>query len=60
MRHIEPLVEECIMPIVITASSCGQIVIPKDIRKALQIVPGKKLSIKEELGCILRNRGHAA
>jgi len=41
------------MPIVITASSRGQIVIPKDIRKALQIFPGKKLSVKEESGRIL-------
>jgi len=36
-----------IMPIV-TTSSRGQIVIPKEIRKQLQIVPGKKLSIKLE------------
>ena len=35
------------MPIV-TMSSRGQIVIPKEIRKQLQIVPGKKLSIKLE------------
>jgi|SaaInlV_200m_DNA_3_1039701.scaffolds.fasta_scaffold32943_1 AbrB family looped-hinge helix DNA binding protein len=53
MHCIEPLVEEGIMPIIITASSRGQIVIPKDIRKYLQIVPGKKLSVKEELGRIL-------
>ena len=33
------------MPIV-TTSSRGQIVIPKEIRKKLKIVPGKKLSIK--------------
>jgi len=37
----------------VTASSRGQIVIPKDIRTALQIVPGKKLSIKAEEGRIL-------
>jgi AbrB family looped-hinge helix DNA binding protein len=35
------------MPIV-TTSSRGQIVIPKEIRKKLKIVPGKKLSIKVE------------
>jgi AbrB family looped-hinge helix DNA binding protein len=35
------------MSVVIT-SSRGQIVIPKDIRKRLQIVPGKKLLIKAE------------
>ena len=33
------------MPIV-TASSGGQIVIPKDIRKKLEISPGKKLLMK--------------
>jgi len=33
---------------VVTTSSRGQIVIPRDIRKRLQIVPGKKLSIKVE------------
>ena len=37
----------------VTASSRGQIVIPKEIRMALQIVPGKKLSIKAEEGRIL-------
>jgi AbrB family looped-hinge helix DNA binding protein len=35
------------MPI-ITTSSRGQIVIPKDIRKRLNIFPGKKLLIKAE------------
>lgn len=40
------------MPVV-TASSRGQIVIPRDIRRELQIVPGKKLSIKAESGRIL-------
>ena len=35
------------MPI-ITTSSRGQIVIPKDIRKQLNIFPGKKLLIKAE------------
>ena len=33
---------------VITASSRGQIVIPKEIRERLQIIPGKKLLIKAE------------
>ena len=33
---------------VVTTSSRGQIVIPKEIRKQLQIVPGKKLLIKAE------------
>ena len=33
---------------VVTASSRGQIVIPKEIRKRLNIVAGKKLSIKAE------------
>ncbi len=33
---------------VITASSRGQIVIPKEIRERLEIVPGKKLLIKVE------------
>jgi len=40
------------MPVV-TASSRGQIVIPKDIRRQLQIIPGKKLSIKAEEDRIL-------
>ena len=31
---------------IITASNRGQIVIPKDIRNLLNIVPGKKLLIK--------------
>ena len=35
------------MPVV-TTSSRGQIVIPRDIRKQLQIVPGKKLVVKVE------------
>jgi AbrB family looped-hinge helix DNA binding protein len=34
--------------IVVTASSRGQIVIPKEIRKRLNIVAGKRLSIKVE------------
>ena len=34
--------------LVVTASSRGQIVIPKDIRKKLKIVPGKKLAVKSE------------
>ena len=33
---------------IVTASSRGQIVIPKEIRKRLNIVAGKKLSIKAE------------
>jgi len=33
---------------VVTTSSRGQIVIPKEIRKRLNIVTGKKLSIKAE------------
>jgi AbrB family looped-hinge helix DNA binding protein len=33
---------------VVTTSSRGQIVIPKEIRERLQIVPGKKLLIKAE------------
>lgn len=33
---------------VVTASSRGQIVIPKEIRKQLNIVAGKKLSVKAE------------
>ena len=33
---------------VVTASSRGQIVIPKDIRKRLNIVAGKKLAVKAE------------
>jgi AbrB family looped-hinge helix DNA binding protein len=35
------------MPVV-TASSRGQIVIPKEIRKRLNIVAGKRLSVKAE------------
>jgi len=34
--------------LVVTASSRGQIVIPKDIRKRLNIVAGKKLAVKAE------------
>jgi len=41
------------MTAIIKASSRGQIVIPKDIRKELDIFPGKKLSIKEVSGCIV-------
>jgi AbrB family looped-hinge helix DNA binding protein len=33
---------------VVTASSSGQIVIPKEIRKRLNIVAGKRLSVKAE------------
>ena len=33
---------------IVTASSRGQIVIPKDIRRRLNISPGKKLLIKAE------------
>ncbi len=33
---------------VVTTSSRGQIVIPRDIRRQLHIVPGKKLLIKAE------------
>jgi AbrB family looped-hinge helix DNA binding protein len=33
---------------IVTASSRGQIVIPKEIRKRLNIVAGKRLSIKAE------------
>jgi AbrB family looped-hinge helix DNA binding protein len=33
---------------VVTASSRGQIVIPKEIRKRLNIVAGKRLSVKTE------------
>ena len=33
---------------IVTASSRGQIVIPKDIRKKLNISAGKKLSVKLE------------
>ena len=33
---------------VVTASSRGQIVIPKEIRKRLNIVAGKKLCVKAE------------
>lgn len=42
-----------IVAVVIKASSRGQIVIPKEIRRDLQIVPGKKLSVKEEGGRIM-------
>lgn len=40
------------MPIV-TTSNRGQIVIPKEVRKKLQIVPGKKLLVKTEADHIL-------
>jgi len=40
-------IEGIIMPVV-TTSSRGQIVIPRDIRKQLQIIPGKKLLVKVE------------
>jgi AbrB family looped-hinge helix DNA binding protein len=33
---------------VVTTSSRGQIVIPKEIRERLEIVPGRKLLIKAE------------
>lgn len=33
---------------IVTASSRGQIVIPKEIRKRLNIVTGKRLSVKAE------------
>jgi len=33
---------------IVTTSNRGQIVIPKEIRRQLQIVPGKKLLIKAE------------
>jgi AbrB family looped-hinge helix DNA binding protein len=36
------------MMFVVTASSRGQIVIPKDIRKRLNIVAGKRLAVKTE------------
>ncbi len=39
--------------LVITASNRGQIVIPKSIRKALDIGPGKKLAVKAEDGRVL-------
>ena len=40
------------MPVVKT-SNRGQIVIPKEIRKQLHILPGKKLAIKAESGRVL-------
>jgi AbrB family looped-hinge helix DNA binding protein len=39
--------EEIKMPVV-TTSKRGQIVIPRDVRKQLRIIPGKKLLIKAE------------
>ena len=38
---------------VVTASSRGQIVIPKEIRKRLNIVAGKRLSVKAEKDQVL-------
>ncbi|MFH1758001.1 MAG: AbrB/MazE/SpoVT family DNA-binding domain-containing protein [Pseudomonadota bacterium] len=38
---------------IVTTSNRGQIVIPKEVRKKLQIVPGKKLLVKAEAGHIL-------
>jgi len=38
---------------IVTASSRGQIVIPKEIRKRLNIVTGKRLSVKAEGGQVL-------
>jgi AbrB family looped-hinge helix DNA binding protein len=34
--------------LIVTVSNRGQIVIPKEVRKKLKIVPGKKLLIKTE------------
>jgi len=38
---------------IVTASNRGQIVIPKEIRKKLQIAPGKRLLVKVEADHIL-------
>jgi AbrB family looped-hinge helix DNA binding protein len=38
---------------IVTTSNRGQIVIPREIRKKLQISPGKKLLVKAEAGHIL-------
>ena len=39
--------------LVVTASSRGQIVIPKDIRKRLNIVAGKRLAVKTDGDCVV-------
>jgi AbrB family looped-hinge helix DNA binding protein len=47
MPFSEVRIKEVAMSVV-TASKKGQIVIPKDIRKQLQIIPGKKFLIRTE------------